>query len=104
MVYCVQAHLVFASASTRNTRLAQAQAFVLNKPRWDATVLEASEDPDPNAIDLSVRYTAKSDQTLVRGSLSGQAGIQPGSWIQVHDCPHDERKNVCAATASRQAF
>jgi hypothetical protein len=95
VVFCVQAHLRYLSDAIRDTRLAQALAFIEGKERWEVTIVVASDDPDPNAIDLSTRFTARVDQEQVESFLLGSAGVQPGSWVQVHDCPHDEARGAC---------
>jgi hypothetical protein len=90
VVYCVQAHLIFATATIRDNRLAVAQNAIENKPRWGDSIAVASEDPDPNAADINTRFTAKQDQETIEQQVLGLSGLQPGSWVQVHDCPHDE--------------
>jgi hypothetical protein len=96
VVYCVQAHLVFATATTRNNRLAIAQNAIETKPRWGDSTAVASESPDPNAIDIETRFEAKQDEQTIETQLLGLNGLVAGSWVQVHDCPHDEiRPTLC---------
>jgi hypothetical protein len=95
VVYCVQAHLVFATANTRNNRLAIAQNAIETKPRWGDSTAVASEDP-PNSILVESRFEAKQDEHDIENALLGLNGLVAGSWVQVHDCPHDEaRPTLC---------
>jgi hypothetical protein len=95
MVYAVQAHLLYATATTRNIRLGQAQSFIEGKEKWGQTTLQPSDDPDPNALDIGTRFVTRADQESVEDFLLGSAGVQPGSWVQVHPCPHDEVRGRC---------
>lgn len=101
MVYCVQAYLIFADTATRNTRLAQATSFVTNKERWDVTTLEPLGS---DALVITARFISKSDQLSVDAASRNLGGAQPGSWVQIHDCTHDEGSNSCSGNLVRTEF
>ncbi len=103
MVYCVQAYLIFATAATRDSRVTQATTTVGSKNRWDVTRIEKTEDPDPNSAYVEARFTSKNDQQTIKTQLGSMLGLQSGSWIQLHDCPHDEARGACVVE-SRQEF
>lgn len=99
MVYCAQAHLVFATEALRDARLAFAQNAINSRSRWGQTVVTAADSAfDPEelhyvpiwGINLTSRFTARQDMEQIETALLGLAGLQPGSWVQIHPCPHDE--------------
>lgn len=40
-------------------------------------------------------------KTLVAARMSADPFILSGSWMQIHECPHDEGLNNCASTLVR---
>ncbi len=95
MKYCVQAHLIFNNAVRRDAVLADAQTRVLGKQRWGVERLEAGRSKSGGpAINIELRFAAKADSEDLKARIeafaTGQFQPQPGSWVHIHDCNHDE--------------
>lgn len=101
MVYCVQALLVYADAPTRDAKLAQAQGQIVGKPTFSITRLDAVDSPDGPAITLTIRFVSKADSLNLNNALKISGALPAVSWVQIHDCPHDESTDACAATVTR---
>ena len=106
MVYCLQAELAFSSAARRNTVLADIESRITGRPRWGIDVLEArAVKAGPNGIRAELRFTTRANQEDLRNRVesfaTGQRAPLVGSWIALHDCPHDEGDGACTILARR---
>lgn len=107
MVFCVMAELSFSTAARRDTVLADIQARIVGRPRWDVDHIEATTDKAGNpAIHLELRFTSRLDQedlnSRIRNFATGQRAPLAGSWLRIHDCNHDEADvQLCTVAAER---
>lgn len=102
MVYCAQIRAAFTTAARRDAVLADIQSNILTKPRWAGSAAVVA--PDDLSSDIpggefglvvdDLRFTARADADALRSRVqtfaTGQRAPLPGSWLAVHDCPHDE--------------
>lgn len=103
MVFCIQAQLLFATAARRDNVRTQIETRIAGRPRWSVDTIVSTDLPNrPNALLVDLRFTIRANQTDLRDRVEavaiGANAPQPGSWMRVHDCSHDEGTNVCTPT------
>jgi hypothetical protein len=106
VVYGVTGMLAFSSVARRDAVLSDLQTRISGKSRWGIDVLEpAGSHYGPNGIYLELRFTSRLDADDLKARLenfaTGQRAPQPGSWIRVHTCSHDDGTNECVIVAER---
>lgn len=106
MVFCSQAQLAFSNGARRDAVLADMQARIVGRARWDADVLEAAvlkQGADGLVVQLRFVARADADDLLARvdALATGVRTPLPGSWMTIHDCTHDAASNSCAVVARR---
>lgn len=110
MVYCLQARLAFSTAARRNNVRTSILNRVASRQRWGVEEVLAI-DTRPRiaggqnglAVD-NLRFVSRADVDDLKALLDSLWAANPplvGSWIQVHDCSHDEGRDVCAVTFRR---
>lgn len=106
MVFCAQAQLAFSSGARRDAVLADVEARIVGRPRWDADVLQAESFRfGTHGIRVELRFVSRADADDLLARMEafavGQRLPEPGSWMTVHDCTHDEATNACLVVARR---
>lgn len=102
MVYCAQMRAAFSTAARRDAVLADIETAIAGRPRFQASATRiAAEDLTSTipggvnglAVD-DLRFTARQDAdallSRVRTFATGVRTPLAGSWVQVHDCAHDQ--------------
>lgn len=94
---------MFATAARRNNIRTQLETRIAGRPRFDVDTIVSTDLPNrPNALLIELRFTTRANQTDLRDRIEalaiGANAPQPGSWMRVHDCPHDEGTNSCGST------
>ena len=105
-MYCAQAQLAFSTVARRDVVLADMEARVAGRPRWDVDVLEpAVFRHGEHGIRVELRFVSRLDAddllARVEGFATGVRTPLAGSWMTVHDCSHDEATNACAVVSRR---
>jgi hypothetical protein len=107
VVYCAQAALAFSTAARRDAVLTDIQTRILGRPRWAASAEEVTAADlseripgGTNGITVTgLRFTNRADAddllNRIRAFAVGQRLPLAGSWVEVHDCPHDEGRGAC---------
>jgi len=104
MTFCAQAMLIFSNEARRDAVLADAEAFIVGRPRWGTSSVQAVLSKlDEPAILLNLRFTIRTDQEAllarVQTFATGVRTPEPGSWFRLHDCAHDESDQPCAVAS-----
>ena len=94
MVYAAQAGLSFSTVTARNDVQAAIAGIHGSKQKWGATVNQAGTDMQGRpALSVEMRFTSKADSQDLMAKIKQQAvGARlplSGSWVRIHDCPHD---------------
>jgi hypothetical protein len=97
MVYAVQAFLKFGSTSARDQVKDDAETFTAEK--WGIERIESVEwEGDPSLV-IELRFESKVNQNALTNRLdqflSGPLEPLSGSFVNWHDCPHDESTKSC---------
>lgn len=108
MVYCVQVLAAFSTAARRDTVLADIEARIAGKPRWSVDLLEAG-DLRPrlgqHGFRVELRFVSRVDaddlRARIEGFATGSRAPLAGSYLVLHDCTHDEGRNVCLVIARK---
>jgi hypothetical protein len=110
VVFCIQAQLAFRNAARRNTISGNIQTYIASKTTWGPVYRTDSttEAGDP-AVDLEVRFTTQAEQDAAWADIQGFVGTGingpvTGSFIQRHDCPHDEERPTLCVVAERRDY
>lgn len=106
MVYAVNALIAFSTTARRDAVLADMQSRIAGKPRWGVEIIEAAASHyGADGIRLELRFTSQADaddlKARIEAFATGARLPQPGSWLRVHSCTHDEATNNCALIAER---
>ena len=102
MVYCIQARLGFATEEARNLAQVSAENKLTGTSKWQLVTVRAGKLWEHEfGLRLEVRYTRKNDRDGLAKHLEKfvtDKDIPPlaGSWIRIHDCPHEEGHGACA--------
>jgi hypothetical protein len=110
VVFCIQAQLAFRNASRRNTISGNIQTYIASKTTWgpvgriDGTTMAG----DPS-VSLEVRFTTQAEQDAAWADIQGFVGTGingpvTGSFIQRHDCPHDEERPTPCVVSERRDY
>jgi len=106
VVYCVQAQLAFSTAARRDTVLSDITSRIAGKARWSVDTLQADSFRfGVNGIRVELRFTsrANADDLVSRiesFAVNARAPLA-GSWLQIHNCPHDEGTDGCVVDARK---
>lgn len=115
MVFCLQADLVFSTATRRDDVLADMQSQVQTRERWGETTVTGYTTTAIHplgagrpALTVTTRFTAKADLDSVMARLenfaTGPRAPVAGSWYDLHDCTHDLAQPLQACTATRRTW
>jgi hypothetical protein len=102
MVFAVQAALAFTTVNRRNNVLNGITARIAGRPRWSVDELISQPIPrvGANGLYAELRFVSKADQADLETRMNELFPANPplpGSWIRLHDCPHDENAGGCPA-------
>lgn len=110
MVYCVQSQMGFRNAARRDTISQNIQTRLAQTTPWGEVVRQdiTTESGDPGVI-LEVRFNTRAEQeafwndaiTFVGTGINGPVS---GSFMQRHDCPHDEQNPAPCVVALKHDF
>jgi hypothetical protein len=110
MVFCIQAQLAFQNESRRNQISQNIESYIATKTTWGEVgrtdLMTAAGDP---AVNLEVRFTTEVEQDAAWADIqafvgTGINGPVGGSFIQRHDCSHDEAKPTLCVVAERRDY
>lgn len=107
--YCVQAQLIFNSATRRDQVRSDVESRIATRPRVDVDRIESVDLPErPFALLVELRFTSKLDQEDLRSRIEafavGPRAPQAGSWLRVHDCTHVDGLNLCGLTVTERRW
>jgi hypothetical protein len=108
VVFCIQAQLAFRNTARRDQISGNIQTYIASKTTWGEVGRTdfTTEAGDP-AVSLEVRFTTQAEQDAAWADIQAQVGTGingpvTGSFIQRHDCPHDEeRPTLCVVSEKR---
>jgi hypothetical protein len=98
MVYAVQGWFGFQNAARRDAVMQNVQTRLSTEVTWGETVTQAlaptPRQPDPSML-VEVRFATDAARDafwtdVIAFMGTGVNGPVTGSYIQQHDCPHDE--------------
>lgn len=99
MVYCLSGVLSYTTAARRDAVVADALAFIAGQSTWDVVeITPMARRLEPFCVSFMLRFTTKANQqsllTHIDNAAKGQNTPEPGSYVSVHDCTHDESTPV----------
>jgi hypothetical protein len=110
VVYCIQAQLGFRNAARRDLISGNIQTYIASKTTWGEVGRSdfTTEAGDPS-VSLEVRFTTQAEQDAAWADIQGFVGTGingpvTGSFIQRHDCPHDEAQPTLCVVAERRDY
>jgi hypothetical protein len=110
VVYCIQAQLAFRNAARRNAVSTNIQNYIATRTTWGPVYRNdyTAETGDPS-VSLEVRFTTAAEQQAAWTDILNQVGTGVngpvvGSWIDRHDCPHDQPRPFPCVFAERRAW
>jgi hypothetical protein len=110
VVFCIQAQLAFRNAARRDQISGNIQTYIASKTTWGEVGRAdfTTEAGDP-AVTLEVRFTTQAEQDAAWADIQGFVGTGingpvTGSFIQRHDCPHDEERPTLCVVAERRDY
>ena len=98
-VYAVQGYFGFRNATRRNAVMQNVQTRLSTEVTWGEVVTTPVEPMPPRATDPSMAVEVRFETDAARDAFwadvvafmgTGLNGPTTGSYIQQHDCPHDE--------------
>lgn len=107
MVYCFRAELVFSTANRRDAVYADIETRIAGKPKFSDLVLVAqpTEFTGEPSILAAFRFSSRADlddlAARIESFATGQRTPRPGSWYELHECPHDGDAAPCATEPPR---
>jgi hypothetical protein len=110
VVYCIQAQLAFRNASRRDQISGNIQTYIASKTTWGEVhrTDSTTEAGDP-AVTLEVRFTTEAEANTAWNDIQGFVGTGingpvTGSYIQRHNCPHDEVQPTLCVVAEKRDY
>lgn len=107
MVYAVQGLLAFQNAARRNTVSSTIQTRLAQNVPWGgATRVDGTTQAGDPSVNLTVRFQTQAEADSFWADVqaavgTGVNGPVVGSYIQRHDCPHDQGSGSACVISQR---
>jgi hypothetical protein len=95
--------LAFSNATRRNNVLNAVNTRIQGKNRWgveQVTAVDFRPRLGQNGLLLELRFTLKADADDLADRMAQLFPANPpiaGSWMEAHDCTHDQGENICGS-------
>ena len=109
MVYALQAQLAFATEARRDNVATAVETRIAGKPRFGLDYLSRQPvNDDPWGLIVELRFTSRADQEDLQARIdavaTGANAPLAGSYVRIHDCPHDETEAAACEIAAERTW